>query len=567
VTHRGDPGYVPRTPKDLRNFLFIAWKFLGLPEPTPLKYEMAHFLQTGPSRACLLAYRGIGKSWITSIHCLHELDWDPQKRLLVVSASKERADAFAIFSRRLIDEMPELIHLQPRVGQRDSRVSFDVAPALADHAPSVKAAGITGQITGSRANEIVLDDVEVPNNSDTQVARGKLSESVKEVEYIIKPGGRIRFLGTPQTEESIYNDLEERGYRKLIIPARYPTAKQRENYGPALSPMIASQLEGDPALEGQPTDPERFGELELVERESSVGRSGFNLQYQLDTTLSDAERYPLKLADLCVTDLDPDLGPEKVVWSSSPEFSLGALPNVGFRGDGYFRPMRVVGDLIPYEGAIMGVDPSGRGKDETTWFVVKYLNGQLFLLDFGASRDGYTDAVLTGIAQCAKRQKVGRILVEDNFGGGMFTKLLVPHLRTIHPCTTEDVTHSKQKELRIIDTLEPVMNQHKLIVDKRLIMQDYLSTESLPAEQQQRYRLFYQLTRVTKERGALVQDDRLDGLALAAAYWTEQMGRDIDGDMKSRQEALIDAELADFLEHAVGGPPKRPAGWIGHLRR
>ena len=56
--------------------------------------------------------------------------------------------------------MPLLKHLQPKDNQRQSKVSFDVAPALAIHAPSVKSMGITGQLTGSRADLIIADDVE-----------------------------------------------------------------------------------------------------------------------------------------------------------------------------------------------------------------------------------------------------------------------------------------------------------------------------------------------------------------------------------------------------------------------
>jgi hypothetical protein len=73
--------------------------------------------------------------------------------------------------------------------------------------------GITGQLTGSRADLIIADDVESANNSQTQLMRDRLSETVKEFDAIIKPKvGRVIFLGTPQTEMSLYNDLDERGF-------------------------------------------------------------------------------------------------------------------------------------------------------------------------------------------------------------------------------------------------------------------------------------------------------------------------------------------------------------------
>ena len=119
--------------------------------------------------------------------------------------------------------MPILKHLVPKDNQRHSKVSFDVAPARASHAPSVKSMGITGQLTGSRADLIIADDVESANNSQTQLMRDRLSETVKEFDAIIKPEvGRIIFLGTPQTEMSLYNSLEERGFKTKIWTALYP---------------------------------------------------------------------------------------------------------------------------------------------------------------------------------------------------------------------------------------------------------------------------------------------------------------------------------------------------------
>ena len=45
---------------------------------------------------------------------------------------------------------------------------------------------------------------------------------------------------------------------------------------------------------GKPTDPDRFDEEDLNKRQLSYGSSGFNLQFMLDTSISDANKYPLK---------------------------------------------------------------------------------------------------------------------------------------------------------------------------------------------------------------------------------------------------------------------------------
>ena len=167
--------------KNFKNFLYLCWKFLNLPNPTPIQYDIADYLQSKERRLVIEAFRGVGKSWITSAFVCHQLLLNPQRNILVVSASKNRADDFSTFTQRLINEMPILQHLIPRDDQRHSKISFDVAPAIASHAPSVKSMGITGQLTGSRADLIIADDVESANNSQTQLMRDRLSETVKVI--------------------------------------------------------------------------------------------------------------------------------------------------------------------------------------------------------------------------------------------------------------------------------------------------------------------------------------------------------------------------------------------------
>ena len=153
LTPTGNPLY-----DDFKVFLFAVWKHLNLPEPTRSQYMMGEWLQTGPTKLVIEAFRGIGKSWVTAAFVCWLLMRDPQLKIMVVSASKLRADDFSTFVLRLIHEVPFLQHLQPRDGQRSSKIAFDVGPARADQSPSVKSVGITGQLTGSRADVIIADD-------------------------------------------------------------------------------------------------------------------------------------------------------------------------------------------------------------------------------------------------------------------------------------------------------------------------------------------------------------------------------------------------------------------------
>jgi len=532
---------------DFRNFLYMVWKHLNLPQPTPIQYDIAEYLQNGPRREVIEAFRGVGKSYITSAFVVHQLLLDPEIKVLVVSASKNRSDDFSTFTQRLINDMPVLQHLRPRDEQRNSKISFDVGPAGPSHSPSVKSVGITGQLSGSRADIIVADDIEIPNNSATQMMREKLAEAVKEFDAVLKPDGRIIYLGTPQTEMSLYEELPSRGYDARIWPARYPSEAVRSRYSGRLAPLVTDLLDRDTeALTGLPTDPLRFTDEDLLERELSYGRSGFSLQFMLDTSLSDGDRYPLKLSDLIVMPLDNDKAPEKIIWGRNPQYEIKELPNLGLAGDKYYGPSDTVGSYLDYTGSVMAVDPSGRGADETAYAVVKMLSGQLFVTDAGGVKGGYSSEALQALAVVAKRNKVNEIIVESNFGDGMFTELFKPVLYKVHDVTINEVRHSKQKEHRIIDTLEPVMNQHRLVFDPKVIERDWQSVQGYSQEKAPKYCLAYQMTRITNLRGALAHDDRLDALSMAVSYWTEQMAASADKAMFDRKEELLMDTLERF---------------------
>lgn len=459
-----------------------------------------------------------------------------------------------MFVRRLIADMPVLQHLQPQSGQLDSMLKFDVGPARPDQSPSVKSAGITGQITGSRADIIIADDVEIPNNSATQMMRDKLAESVKEFDAIIKPldTTRIIYLGTPQCEMSLYNQLPERGYEVRIWPAEYPHFKDIIRYQGNLAPIVTKALEKDAALQGQPLDPQRFNEEDLAARKLSYGKSGFALQFMLDTSLADINRYPLKITDLMVMNLSPDMAHLKLAWGAAPEVVINDVPTVALMGDRFYRPIFKSPEMSEYTGCVMAIDPSGRGQDETGYAIIKILASTLYVVAAGGLKGGYDNDTLVTLAKLAAKHKVNHVLVEPNFGDGMYTSLLKPVMAQHHKCVVEDAPRAVgQKEHRIIDTLEPVMAAHRLVFDQRVIEEDYRTSEN-----DIQCGLFYQMTRITRERGALGHDDRLDALAMAVAYWVDHMAADGDKLASALKEKALKDELKKFVGHVLGGKPK-----------
>lgn len=527
-------------------FIFVLWKALSLPVPTRCQIDMCKKLAAGDNRRFILqAFRGIGKSFLTCGFVVWKLWNNPDLKFMIVSASKERADANSIFIKRIIDLMPQLKELKPKQGQRDAVISFDVGPAKPDHSPSVKSVGITGQLTGSRADILIADDVEIPNNSATQAARDRLSELVKEFDAILKPGGTIIYLGTPQNEMTLYRELEGRGYTTTIWPARYPRdRKDWQSYGDRLAPMLQAELEEDPeSFYWRPTDEVRFDDTDLKERELSYGKAGFALQFMLNPNLSDAEKYPLKLRDLIVADLDPASSPMVYQWLPNPQNKREDVPNVGLMGDSYHTYQTVGSAFSSYTQKILVIDPSGRGKDETGYAVLYQLNGYIFAMEVGGMRGGYEDSTLEALAKIGRKWKVNEYVIEGNFGDGMYLELFKPVASRIHPTAVTEVKSKGQKELRICDVLEPIMGSHRLIVNAAAIVQDYQSASDKDGVRNPIYSLFYQMTRISRERGALAHDDRLDALAIGVQFFVESMAKDANKGEREVTEEWLEEQM------------------------
>lgn len=552
---------------DPRNFVYIVWGRLGLPDPTPLQYEIVEFLAFGPDPSrprnvspnnylIAEAFRGAGKSWLASALDLWELHHDPTVNSLVVSATAQRGNDFSRFCHRLVSEIPELEHLRPNPGQRDSGIAWDVGPAPAAHAPSCRSLGVGGQLTGSRADVIMADDVEILANSATEEQRQKLRAAFAEFTSILKPHGRVLVLGTPQTEQTVYKDLEARGYYLRRWPSRIPTEQEANDSGiDTLAPSIVEAVAQGRA--GEPVEPSRFPNEILEEKQARLGRSAFRTQFQLDTSLSDALRYPLRLADLVVADLGSKEGPQTVVRSSQ------AVENLSVCGLGRDKPSQAsrVDDWAPYDLVVTVVDPAGRGKDEAVAMALGGLGGNVYLLGAWATQDeGYSDASLEAICRLAARYGSNLYLVESNFGDGAFGRLLGTKAREIHPGLIEEVRHHQQKEARIIETLEPVMNQGRLIVSRRALEWDARPSLGGQFGEDIIRRLTYQMARITTERGCLGHDDRLDCLAMGVRYLLDQLKLNPEDEVKKRDDEAQMKDIRKFLELA-DGVPRNPPGW------
>jgi hypothetical protein len=156
---------------------------------------------------------------------------------------------------------------------------------------------------------------------------------------------------------------------------------------------------------------------------------------------------------------------------------------------------------------------------------------------------------LLDILKGCRKYNVTKLVVETNFGDGIVAELFKRHLQqTQQGIDVEEVRANVRKEDRIIDTLEPVLNQHRLVVDKSVVEWDYNSNKDAPPEARILYMLFYQMSRMCREKGAVKHDDRLDSLAQGVKYFTDALAISAQEVVKERKREEWNDMLAAFMD-------------------
>ena len=489
---------------DFRNFLWLCWKHLGLPNPAPIQYDIAEYLQNGPERSQIQAMRGAGKSWMTAAFAMWNVAKNPKKRILVISDASIRAIEFVQLCRTIIRVVPGLSYLTPQVHQRDSAHRFDVGPAPPAKDPSIAAYGITSTTVGTHVDMIIFDDVETEDNALTKERRDRLISRCLGFEFIINPGGRIIFLGTPHTLSSIYYSLPE-DYRIRRWPSEYPDLSSKVACH-NVSPRLLELAEKFPQRRGKDepgssTYPERYKDEYLRVKQARTGWTEYAMQMLLDVEISEEERYPLKLSDFIVMDVDPIRAPSVVAWGRQEPYRGLDAPGLG--NDCLYKPAFIDDDWREYTQKVLYIDPAGRGDDEVGFAVGLFLNGVVFIPVVGGLKGGYNDSNLEYLAKLAGQYGIKRVVLESNYGDGMFTQLLRPVMSKFAGLVAiEERRVSGQKQLRIIKDLEAPLNQHRIVISPE-VGKDKTTMQ--------------QVTHLSKERRCLVHDDRVE--ALSGAVW------------------------------------------------
>ena len=556
----------------LRQYMTLAWDFLGHgtwgPPDPPQIYAAEAMIDEENDRLIWEGFRGMAKSTTAAVVCGYAWLQDPYLQILVYSANQDKADEFTNQVWKLLHGMPIFEHLRPRKDDRARLSGFDLGIGSTEQSKSMISVGIDSQVVGKRADWIICDDIEVPKNSETQGMREKLRKRVGDFHYLLKRPGpqRILMLGTPHTEASIYTWLRDtKGYRVMLWPIRYPNADRRAYYGEALHWRLRADMAKDPSLEGKPTEPHRFPEDVILRLEAESNTPADRArQLYLDPRVGDLEKYPLKINDLMVMDLSAQHGPKQPIYSRLRPIKGVELFNVGFDGDRFHHPVNMDEMVFePYQDVKMFVDPSGSGADETAYIITGWLNGFLNILDWGGNTmwgdavDGYSDKTMAELCDRALAHGAKAIVVEENYGSGMFGSLLQKHIRETGKKIGVDAVKVKgRKEQRILQNIRPLLAQNRIVLNLRLIEADYRSGDGRGRES---YRAIYQLAHFTDEKGALEHDDRLDALALACEFYHEQASIDVDMVLAKEREAEL-KELARGMAFPLGSIPKPPNG-------
>ncbi|YP_009791136.1 terminase large subunit [Marinomonas phage CB5A] len=519
----------------------INTTIVGKPDLNRMQKDILSFLYSGHKYRMVMAQRGQAKTTLTAIYCVFLLIHFPHYRIVIFSQNSKRAKEIAGWVIKIFAAMDFLEVLRPDkyAGDRSSIESFDIHWLFRgnDKSPAVACYSIESGAQGARADVIIADDIESLQNSRTVGGREWLMEQTLEFESI-NQFGDIIYLGTPQSTESIYNWLPSRGYVVRIWTGRYPTESQLDYYGDRLAPLIHQDLRKNPELQegggldgtlGQPTCPEMYDNDTLNEKEHTQGKAKFMLQFMLNTGLSDADKYPLKLKDLIISSFDKVRGQVMPIWTSSSACLWADSPKFGTRKeDQFYYPMQVGYDMGDFERTIMYIDPAGGGKngDETAYAIIKLMGTTVYLYDIGAVKGGYSPEDLKKLVAAAKNANCKEVFIENNYGNGAHVAAIKPYFEIEWPVTIEPVQESGQKELRIIDCLEPVISTHRLVVRQEVVVADYKTIQQYPADSRMNYSLFYQLSHITREKDCLKHDDRLDALAGAVRQIVEKLDYD-----------------------------------------
>lgn len=425
--------------------VFVAlWNQIQGQSTPAVHFDMASWLQdmrrAKNKRLLLMAFRGCGKSTLIGLFAAWLLFRNPNTRILVVAAEEDLAQKMVRNIRRIIERHPLTLHMKPSASDQWSADRFTVTRSRELRDPSVTGRGISANMTGTRADVIICDDVEVPNTSATTGRRAELRLRLGETDFILTPQGMKLFIGTPHTYHSIYSE---------------DPAADHEDEAPYLNGYARLSI---PLLNayGLSNWPERFLDADMAALQRETGPNRFMSQMMLQ---------PVNI-------LNGRLDPAQV--------------QIYEGGIAYLKELdRLEIENTQMVGAAAWWDPAfGReGGDRSVLAVVftdvrgHYWLHHLEQIQIGSEEKNPAKAQCKIVADILKKLRVPSVSIETNGLGGFLPSILRLVLSNAHvPCSVLDVTSRKAKEVRIMEAFDVVLASQMLHVH-RDVMRTPFATE------------------------------------------------------------------------------------------
>lgn len=165
---------------------------------------------------CLvLMPRGHMKSKLIAYKTAWELTKDPTQTTLYVSATSALAEKQLHLIKRIMTSDKYMSYWPEMISKEENRRELWTQKEIAvDHParakegirdPSIKAAGLTTNITGFHATNVKLDDVVVPGNAYTEDGRQKVANLISQIASIKEPEALMDCVGTRYHPKDLYN--------------------------------------------------------------------------------------------------------------------------------------------------------------------------------------------------------------------------------------------------------------------------------------------------------------------------------------------------------------------------
>ncbi len=446
-----------------------------------LHLEMAGWLENAWARGdkglLLMAFRSAGKSTIVGVFCAWALYRDPNLRILVLAADFTLAKKMVRNVKRIIERHPLTPNLKPERVDQWASDRFTVRRELERRDPSMMAKGVSSNITGSRADIVICDDVEVPNTCDSAEKRENLRERLNEITYVLDAGGVQIYVGTPHHYFSIYADTprmeigEEvtflNGFKRLILPILDESGKS----------AWAERYSAD--------------DIEQIKR--STGPNKFDSQMML------------RAVNIMDGRLDPDL---LQIYTAKLEYSreLNKL---------YIGHQEMVGASCWWDPAF----GSSSGDYSVLAIVFGDMGGNYYLqhieyikIDDNDKTDEATQQARI-VAKLAKEFRLPSIAIEINGIGRFLPNILRNELTKAHaPCHVREMTSRRAKDVRILEGFDAVMAAGRLFVHSDVSKTPFLME----------MREWQPSGHGSKSKG---HDDGLDAVAGALSLQPDRLGR------------------------------------------